>query len=145
MRWLDWQLVDGICVRHKVSTDKTSQFNVPIMVSEYIWKCLNVIYKNTELMLNGLLWYKFIFGLLVMVYFKLHFKFYYIIWLIKCVCIYSKTLEFILLCLSSCATWTLCSTKSLAFSHRTTSWTVTNLASEVDIRTKLPCSQLLKI
>ncbi len=28
----------------------------------------------------------------------------------------------------------LCSTKSLPFSHRTTSWTATNLASEVDIR-----------
>ncbi len=32
-----------------------------------------------------------------------------------------------------------------AFSHRTTSWTVTNLASEVDIPPKLPCSLLLKI
>ncbi len=38
----------------------------------------------------------------------------------------------------------LCSTKSLPFSHRTTSWTVTNLASEVGIPPKLPCSQLLK-
>ncbi len=37
----------------------------------------------------------------------------------------------------------LCSTKSLPFSHRTTSWTVTDLASEVDIPPKLPCSQLL--
>ncbi len=34
--------------------------------------------------------------------------------------------------------------KSLPFSHRTTSWTATNLASEVDIRPKMPCSQLLK-
>ncbi len=38
----------------------------------------------------------------------------------------------------------LCSTKSLPFSHRTTSWAVINLASEVDIPPKLPCSQLLK-
>ncbi len=37
-----------------------------------------------------------------------------------------------------------CVHKSLPFSHRTTSWTVTNLASEVDIPPRLPCSQLLK-
>ncbi len=39
---------------------------------------------------------------------------------------------------------TLEQTKSLPFSHRTTSWTATSLASEVDIPPKLPCSQLLK-
>ncbi len=38
----------------------------------------------------------------------------------------------------------LCSTKSLSFSHRTTSSTATSLASEVDIQPRLPCSQLLK-
>ncbi len=41
-------------------------------------------------------------------------------------------------------TWMSCSTKSLPFSHRTTSWTETSLASEVDTQPKLPCSQLLK-
>ncbi len=38
----------------------------------------------------------------------------------------------------------LCSTKSLPFSHRTTSSTATSLVSEVDIQPRLPWSQLLK-